>query len=75
MLTLGQTEGDHVQAAGNDAAHGSAFVLGCAADEDELFASNLHRHGKLLDFYVRPGASHYTPPQPGVLKRILDAYL
>ena len=39
----------------------------------ELFASDLHRHGKLLDFYVRPGASHHTPPQPGVLKRILDA--
>ena len=41
----------------------------------ELFASALARHGKLLDFYVRPGASHYTGPQEGVLKRIVDAYL
>lgn len=41
----------------------------------ELFASDLARHGKLLDYYVRPGVSHYTGPQPGVLKRIVDAYL
>ena len=41
----------------------------------ELFASDLARHGKLLDFYVRPGASHYSGPEDGVLKRIVDAYL
>ncbi|MDE0349572.1 MAG: alpha/beta hydrolase fold domain-containing protein [Gammaproteobacteria bacterium] len=41
----------------------------------ELYASDLARHGKLLDFYVRPGVSHYTGPETGVLRRIVDAYL
>jgi len=43
--------------------------------DSELYACDLLRCGKLLDFYVRPGASHYTGPQNGVLEKIIDAYL
>jgi acetyl esterase len=41
----------------------------------ELYADRLRRCGRLLDFYIRPGVSHYNGPQGGVLKKILDAYL
>ena len=43
--------------------------------DSELYACALLRCGKLLDFYIRPGASHYTGPQSGVLEQIIGTYL
>ena len=43
--------------------------------DSELYACALIRYGKLLDFYIRPGASHYSGPQQGVLEKIIGAYL
>lgn len=43
--------------------------------DSELYACDLLRCRRLLDFYVRPGASHYTGPQEGVLEKVIETYL